>query len=377
MNDDLTKFYYSRIKNGGLRFDSKQEAALKMLSQLSERLSLVRSRHKNQLFSWLKRLLLWEPPATILGIYLFGGVGRGKTMLMDMFFASVEGPRKRRVHFHAFMLEVHRWMHDWRKNMDDRDSLSDPIQALARELASEIDLLCFDEFEILDVADALIIRRIFSSLLNRKVFVVTTSNYPPEELYLGGLQRELFIPFISYLNQQLEVVPLGDGIDYRLLGLKNKAVYFSPLNDETRNDLEAAFHFLTGGGESVSEDLIVGGRHLSIGRVNQGIAWLTFNELCGQALGTADYLALVKKFHTLVISDVPIMCPEHTNEARRFTMLVDMLYDHDIKLLCSAAGSPEELYVRGTGSHGFLRTVSRLREMQTEVYLSRPQSFKK
>ena len=373
MNNDLTRSYYSQIEKGVLRFDSKQEAALKALSRLCEGLLSVKGRQRNKALSSSRRLLFPKRRESLFdlpGLYLFGGVGRGKTMLMDMFFSSVKSSRKRRAHFHTFMIEVHQWMHNWRQNIKAGDSSSDPIQLLVGELATEIDLLCFDEFEIHDVADALIIRRIFSSLLDHKVVIVTTSNRPPEELYLGGLQRELFVPFISYLKEHLELIPLGDGIDYRLVGLKNKAIYFSPLNNKTSYELEAAFRSLTGGVDGMPEDITVGGRRLRIGRVNRGIAWLTFDEVCREALGASDYKALVVNFHTLVISDIPIMLPEHMNEARRFSVLIDILYDHNVKFLCSAAASPEKLYVRGTGSREFLRTVSRLREMQTEVYLS-------
>ena len=227
-----------------------------------------------------------------------------------------------------------------------------------------------DEFEIHDVADALIMRRIFSGLLDRNVRIVMTSNWHPEELYLGGLQREMFIPFINYLKEKLEIIPLGNGTDYRLLGLRRMPVYFSPLNENTRIALEAAFRSLTGGADSIPEEMVVEGRQLRIGRANQGIAWLPFKELCEQPVGSSDYLAIVTRFHTLVMPDIPIMFPQQRNEARRFAVLVDMLYDHNVKLVCSAAGAPEELYTRGTGAREFRRTASRLREMQTTVYLS-------
>ena len=298
-------------------------------------------------------------------------------MLMDMFFVSVQTPRKRRVHFHTFMLEVHRWMHSRRQKAEKPASLGDPIPVLARELSSKIDLLCFDEFEIHDVADALIMRRIFSGLLDSNVRIVMTSNWHPEELYLGGLQREMFIPFINYLKEKLEIIPLGNGTDYRLLGLRSMPVYFSPLNENTRIALEAAFRSLTGGADSIPEEMVVEGRQLRIGRANQGIAWLPFKELCEQPVGSSDYLAIIAKFHTLMMPDIPIMLPQHRNEARRFAVLVDMLYDHNVKLVCSAAGAPEELYTRGTGARQFRRTSSRLREMQTTAYLSRSHGFDK
>jgi cell division protein ZapE len=298
-------------------------------------------------------------------------------MLMDMFFVSVQSSRKRRVHFHIFMLEVHRWIHSRRRDVAKRDSLSDPIPVLAHELSSKIDLLCFDEFEINDVADALIMRRVFSSLLDYNVRIVMTSNWHPDELYVGGLQREMFIPFINYLKAQLEVVPLGNDIDYRLLGLRSKTLYFSPLNENTQIALEEAFCSLTGGADSITEEMIVEGRQLIIRRANQGIAWVTFNELCEEPVGVSDYLAIITRFHTLVMSSIPIMLPQHRNEARRFAILVDMLYDHNVKLICSAAGGPEELYARGTGAREFMRTASRLREMQTSAYLSRSHGFKK
>ena len=370
MNDELTKSYNAGIRNSDLRRDAKQETALISLSRFSSTFPPVDGRQQI-LSSWRRAFQAREAPVSPLGIYLFGGVGRGKTMLMDMFFVSVQSPRKRRVHFHTFMLEVHRWMHSWRQDAGRPASLGDPIPVLARELSSKIDLLCFDEFEIHDVADALIMRRIFSGLLDSNVRIVMTSNWHPEELYLGGLQREMFIPFINYLKEKLEIIPLGNGTDCRLLGLRSMPVYFSPLNENTRSALEAAFRSLTGGADSIPEEMVVEGRQLRIGRANQGIAWLSFKELCEQPVGSSDYLAIIARFHTLMMPDIPIMLPQHRNEARRFAVLVDMLYDHNVKLVCSAAGAPEELYTRGTGSREFRRTSSRLREMQTAAYLSR------
>ena len=370
MNDELTKSYNARIRNSDLRRDAKQEAALISLSRFSA--TFPPADGKQQILSsWRRAFQAREASVSPLGIYLFGGVGRGKTMLMDMFFVSVQSPRKRRVHFHTFMLEVHRWMHSRRQVAGKPVSLGDPIPVLARELSSKIDLLCFDEFEIHDVADALIIRRIFSALLDSNVRIVMTSNWHPEELYMGGLQREMFIPFINYLKEQLKIVALGNGTDYRLLGLRSMPVYFSPLNEDTRIALEAAFRSLTGGADSVPEEMVVEGRQLRIGRANQGIAWFPFKELCEQPVGLSDYLAIITKFHTLIMPDIPIMLSQHRNEARRFAILVDMLYDYNVKLVCSAAGAPEELYTRGTGSREFRRTASRLREMQTTGYLSR------
>ena len=366
---NLLRFYFNRVKSGDLQRDSQQERAVRVLSQLNDHLSAPDDGSRKPFF-WWPRPRAVKPAGDLAGIYLFGGVGRGKTMLMDMFFSSVQSTRKRRVHFHIFMREVHQWIHVRRQKGKEQDDFADPIMALAHSLSEQIDLLCFDEFEISDVADALIIRRIFSSLLVRKVRLVTTSNWSPEDLYSGGLQRELFIPFIEFLKEQIQVVSLCDGADYRLLGLSSRPVYFSPLDDAARIALKGLFDTLTGGGDSTSEELRVEGRCLHVGRANEGVAWFNFAELCQEAVGVSDYLAIIDRFHTLIISDIPIMQPEQRNEARRFSVLIDMLYEHKIKLVCSAAGKPEELYVRGTGSRQFLRTASRLLEMQTTAYLS-------
>ena len=370
MNDELTESYNARIRNNDLRWDARQETALVALSQFSTAFLPVDGKQEMS-SSWRRAFQARDAPGSPLGIYLFGGAGRGKTMLMDMFFLSVRSPRKRRVHFHTFMLEVHRWMHRRRQEAEKPVSLGDPIPVLTRELSSSVDLLCFDEFEIHDVADALIMRRIFSGLLDNNVRIVMTSNWHPEELYLGGLQREMFIPFINYLKEKLKIIPLGSDADYRLLGLRDMEIYFSPLNEKTRIALEAAFRSLTGGADSIPETIVVEGRQLRIGRANQGIAWLSFKELCEQPVGSSDYLAIIARFHTIVMADIPIMLPQHRNEARRFAVLVDMLYDHNVKFVCSAAGAPEELYTRGTGAHAFRRTASRLCEMRTTAYLSR------
>lgn len=366
---DLTRVYSERVRSGDLQWDPQQEKAVRVLSQFINSLSATDDGPR-KLFRWWRRSRSAKATGRPTGIYLFGGVGRGKTMLMDMFFSSVKSTRKRRVHFHIFMREAHQWIHARRKKGKEQDDFEDPIIALAHSLSKKIDLLCFDEFEISDVADALIIRRIFSSLLDNKVRLVTTSNWCPEDLYSGGLQRELFIPFIELLKEQIELIFLGDGVDYRLLGLSSRRVYFSSIDDAAHIALRGLFDTLTGGGDSRSEELMVEGRLLHVGRANKGVAWFNFGELCEEAVGIADYLAIIDRFHTLVISDIPIMRPEQRNEARRFSVLIDVLYEHKVKLVCSAAGKPEELYVRGKGARQFIRTASRLREMQTSAYLS-------
>ncbi len=375
MQSDLVRLYSDRLKSGDLQQDPQQENAIRVLSEFRDRL-FVADDGARKTFFWLPWFRPVKPSRPLTGVYLFGGVGRGKTMLMDMFFASVKSSRKRRVHFHLFMREVHQWIHAWRQKANHRDRTGDPVVALARSFSERIDLLCFDEFEISDVADALIIRRVFSSLLDNNVRLVTTSNWRPEELYSGGLQRELFIPFIEFLKEQIELVSLGDGADYRLLGLSSRPVYFTPLDGTARVCLRGLFDALTGGGDALSEELKVGARTLQVGRANQSVAWFDFGELCQEALGIPDYIAIITRFDTLFISDIPIMHVEHRNEARRFSILIDILYDHKIKLICSAAGKPEELYVRGTGAHQFVRTASRLREMQTAAYLSLERDLK-
>jgi cell division protein ZapE len=296
-------------------------------------------------------------------------------MLMDLFFASAPVPaeHKRRVHFHAFMLEVHQRLHAWRTRTKGAES--DPIPKLAGEIAAETWLLCFDEFQVTNIADAAILGRLFAALFEDGVVVVATSNRPPDDLYLGGLQRELFLPFIALMKERLDVIALDGGVDYRLLRLRGRPVYYQPLNAASAKALDAAFATLTENGDDGAPapcTLTVQGRKLQVPLAAKGVARFTFAELCARPLGAADYIALATHFHTLVIEGIPRLDRDRHNEAVRFTTLIDALYEHKCNLICSAAVPPEALYPEGDFSFEFHRTVSRLLEMQSDAYLTAP-----
>jgi cell division protein ZapE len=314
------------------------------------------------------------------GLYIHGGVGRGKSMLMDLFFSSAPVALKRRVHFHAFMLEVHEKIHRWRqtgeaaRHRQSGMAGDDPIPPLAADIASSARLLCFDEFQVSDVADAMILARLFAALFARGVVVVSTSNRAPEGLYEGGLNRQLFLPFIDLLHEKLDVLELDGPTDYRLARLGGAPVYYSPADEVATKALSVTFYRLTdhevGDRAAVGpEEILVQGRKLFVPIASRGVAVFSFKRLCESPLGAADYLAIAWRYHTLILVGIPRLGPEKRNEAKRFVTLIDALYENNVKLLCSAAASPEELYVEGHGSFEFARTVSRLKEMQSHDYL--------
>lgn len=299
------------------------------------------------------------------GIYLWGDVGRGKTMLMDLFFADASEPRKQRVHFNAFMAGMHARIHQLR----GQAGVDDPIPPAARAIAKEVRLLCFDEFQVTDVADAMILGRLFEQFFAAGMVIVATSNTPPERLYEGGLNRQLFLPFIDQIRVRMEVVTLNGRTDYRLQQMRGIDTYLSPLTPEADRAMDAAWTKLAGAGTATS--LTVLGRDLAVPQAGRGAARFSFDELCARPLGAADYLAIAQNFHTVFLDHVPRLTPEMRNEARRFTLLIDTLYDQGVKLVCSAAGPPEELYAEGSGADSFRRTASRLVEMRGEDYLQR------
>ena len=302
------------------------------------------------------------------GLYMYGGVGRGKSMLMDLFFDTVPIAAKRRVHFHAFMLEVHDRLHQWRaKTKGDQQ---DPLPELGGELASEAWLVCFDEFHVVNIADAMILSRLFEAMFEQGAVVVATSNWPPDELYKGGLQRDRFLPFVDLLKQRLDVLALEGDTDYRLRSLEDMGVYHCPLNEAAGQAVDAAFNRLTEGSQARSEVITVKGRSLTVSATARGVARFTFAELCEAALGPADYLEIAQRYHTIVLSGIPSLGPENRNEARRFMTLVDALYEHRVNLVASAAAAPDQLYPEGHGAFEFERTASRLIEMRSSAYMA-------
>ncbi len=310
-------------------------------------------------------------PAAPKGIYLWGGVGRGKSMLMDLFFANAAVSPKRRVHFHEFMLEVHADIHAAREAARD-----DPIPHIAAQIAASATLLCFDEMQVRDVADAAILSRLFTALFEAGVTVVATSNRPPADLYKDGLNRQLFLPFIALLEARLEVIPLNGPVDYRMERLGGGPTYFTPNGPEATAAMSAAFFRMTDypvedRANVPSETIPVpGGRSLFVPKSLKGVAVFSFSRLCRQPLGAADYLAIARRYHTVFLVGVPRLSPELRNEASRFVTLIDALYEHHVNLLIAADAAPADLYPAGDGSFEFERTVSRLNEMQSADYLS-------
>jgi len=361
--------YRARRRAGALKHDPAQELAAEKLESLHHAL-----RHHEPATGragWKERLGLarrrQEPPQ---GLYLFGAVGRGKSMLMDLFFEEAPVARKRRVHFHAFMAEVHDRLHAWRERTRGRKA--DPLPEVAAELAADAWLLCFDEFHVVNVADAMILGRLFEALFEQGVVVVATSNFPPDRLYEGGLQRERFLPFIALLKQRLDVLELDGGTDHRLARLSDMRTWHAPLDETARAALDAAFAALTEGATAKPDSLTVKGRRLTVALAARGVARFAFKDLCETALGAEDYLTLATHFHTLVLDEVPAMDDSRRNAARRFMTLIDALYEHRCNLLASAEAPPDALYTGDDGAFEFQRTVSRLMEMQARDYIEQP-----
>jgi len=357
----------AQVASGKLKPDPDQIEIARRLDRLAE--ELVRSETSGP--GWGARLFGKKPAQPPRGVYLWGGVGRGKSMLMDLFFAHAKIERKRRVHFHEFMQECHERIHRWRQ-ANQVSKTSEPIRPLARQIADEARLLCFDEFQVHDIADAMILGRLFYALFELDVVVVATSNRPPDDLYKGGLQRELFVPFIGLIKQKLDVLPLDGATDYRLARLGRMAVYHTPIGPASRQALAEAFHALTLGAPGQTEQITVKGRVVQVPRAAEGVAWFGFGDLCDQPLGAGDYLAIARRYHTVILEGIPEMGPESRDKAKRFVTLIDALYERKVNLICSAVNRPDLLYPMGDGAFEFQRTVSRLEEMQSAEYQTQP-----
>ena len=357
--------YDALVAGGELRPDPEQRAAAERLNRLQTELEAAPPRGS----------LLWRitgrKPEAPRGVYLWGAVGRGKSMLMDLFYDALHIQRKRRVHFHAFMLEVHARMREVRKSES-----GDPIPLVADALVADVRCLAFDEMVVNNSADAMILSRLFTALIERGVTVIATSNRPPGDLYKDGLNREHFLPFIALVEQKLDVMGLNGPTDYRRDRLGDGARWFVPADDAASAALSAAFFRLTDyppedRAHVPSLDLDVGGgRMLLVPKALKGVAVFSFKRLCAEARGASDYLAIARQFHAVIIVGIPKMGPDNRNEAARFVTLIDALYEYRVKLLASAAAMPDALYVAGDGAFEFERTASRLAEMQSDDYLA-------
>jgi|SRR6056300_490706 len=343
----LTDTYDARCAWGDLQSDPAQEAAVQELERI--RAALAEPVKKG----WFRKAP--EPPK---GLYLWGGVGRGKSMLMDMFVQSLSVPA-RRVHFHAFMQEIHNAMHKARA-----DGIEDTVKPVAASVAASAKVLAFDEMQITDITDAMIVGRLFQLLFEAGVVIVTTSNRIPDDLYKDGLNRQLFLPFIALLKEKLVVWELASPTDYRQDRLSGTPTYFTPINAESRAAISAVWRDFTGG-KSEPLTLNVKGRDVHIPGYQNGVARASFYDLCGKMLGAGDYLALAEAVNVLVLEDIPTLSRANFNEAKRFVTLIDALYEAKVRLICSAATQPEMLYLEGEGVFEFERTASRLREMQS------------
>ena len=347
------------MRAGEMDEDAAQLAAARRLGELDTTLAGWRSTRRWRLGGLLGGR---TPPPT--GLYIHGKVGRGKTMLMDLFYETSRFPSKRRLHFHEFMAETHDRIGAARKSVD-----GDPIPHVAAEIASGAGLLCFDELHVTDIADAMILGRLFKGLFERDVVMVATSNVAPSGLYRNGLNRQLFLPSIALIERHMQVMELISAKDFRLEKLEGQQLYFSPLDDRSRKALGAAFTRLTGLAHGKPVEMDVKGRRLTVPEAARGVARFTFDELCDRPLGALDYLAIAHRFHTLILDGIPRLVPERRAAARRFIILIDTLYDARVGLIASAEAEPDDLHPEGDQSFLFERTASRLIEMRSAEYL--------
>lgn len=355
----LAASYKQRVELGELAHDLAQEAALKHLDAFVTR---YQNKSKPKLFSRKKN--------QTKGVYLYGGIGRGKTMLMDMLAASLAGPRTRRVHFHAFMLEIHARL----KAVRDQDKdVNDFLGTVAQDIAQDTDLLCFDEVHVNDIADAMILGPLFAAFFKLGMGIVATSNYAPDNLYHDGLQRSRFLPFIDLIKKNMDVVHLDSQTDYRLRALSEKGTWLYPLNEQSAGAMRALFETLTDHQKTNPAAIDVEGRVLPLLQADTHCAWAAFDTLCFEARGAIDYLTLGHAFETIFVDNVPDMHEDNKNQARRFMTLVDTLYDLGRVLVVRAAAKPQDIYDGSTHAFEFQRTVSRLLEMQSPQWLAKAQ----
>jgi cell division protein ZapE len=355
---NVVQAYEQALHARGFEADTAQRAAVERLQALSDALAHFRSQRAGVLGRLLRR------PPVPRGVWLYGGVGRGKSFLMDCFFGAVPIRRKTRLHFHEFMRAVHR-------ELETLKGRADPLDEVAKRVADRHRLICFDEFHVSDIADAMILERLMRGLFAHGVCFVMTSNYHPDGLYPDGLHRDRIIPAIELIKSQVDVMAVDAGTDYRRLALAQVQAYHQPLNDSSERALQDAFDRLAEPGD-VSTELLIENRVIHARRRAGGVVWFDFDALCAGPRSQNDYLEIAVRFHTVLLSEVPMMSPAMASEARRFVWLIDVLYDQKVKLIMTAACPPEQLYTQGAMSAEFHRTVSRIVEMQSRDYLEAP-----
>ena len=351
--------YAAALQAKGFDADPAQMQAVERLETLYQGLMHFKTARGNK----LRRMI--SPPAVPRGVYFWGGVGRGKSFIMDCFFAAVPYKRKKRIHFHAFMHQIH-------AELRQHAGKADPLVPVSERIAKETRLLCFDEFHVSDIADAMILGRLLELLFEKGVIFVMTSNYPPDNLYPNGLQRMNFLPTIELIKQKMDVMPLDGGQDYRLRKLEVMPVFHVPHDSETERAMAEYFEVAATMPGTVNDSIEINNRQVQTVRLAPGVVWFDFFSICGDGRAQADYLELVREYHTILVSNIPVLEVRHGAEARRFTWLVDVCYDHRVKLIISAATYPDDLYVEGPNAHEFFRTASRLTEMQSREYLALP-----
>ena len=364
--------YQSLVSSGAIEADPAQAAAVEAFAALDEKLARYRPARKQGFFG---RLFSDRGEGAPNGLYVHGEVGRGKTMLMDLFFQQSQVRHKRRAHFHEFMADVHERIYEYRQRIRKGELAdADVVQLTANAIFDDAWLLCFDEFHVTDIADAMILGRLFSQLFDLGTVVVATSNVAPDDLYKGGLNRALFLPFIAQIEAHMEVLRLDARTDFRLEKLAGVRMWLVPADAAAETALDTAWLKLTGGVAGAARELVVKGRKLHVPRAAQGVARFAFADLCEQPLGASDYLRLAHDYHTILIDRIPVMEAADRNAAKRFVTLIDALYDNAVKLMASAGADPLSLYceTEGTVANEFKRTSSRLIEMGSESYLALP-----
>jgi cell division protein ZapE len=365
----------ARRAAGQVRADLAQEKIVQRLQAVHDSLAaLTREPVKRGFWARLGLGGAEKPLAGPHGLYIWGPVGRGKSMLMDLFFDDAPVKKKRRVHFNEFMLEVQARLHRRREELSARGAPpeADTIVPIAREIAQETRLLCFDEFQVTNIADAMILGRLFETLFDEGITVISTSNRAPDDLYKNGLQRDRFLPFIELLKQRLEILELGGARDYRMDRVRELDVYLTPLGIWATRKLDEAFRTLSDGADGEPRVLRTQGRNVAVPRAAPGVAMATYMDWCAKPMGAADFLCIADNFHTVILAEIPKMGPDNQDKAARFVVMIDSFYERKVKFICSAATSPEKLYTEGDGAFEFQRTVSRLMEMQSPEYLTLP-----